>query len=83
MLILVSTSEQSCSALKRSKTYLPGSMKGKQLNNLIMPHFHKDKMGTMDMLEVTNDFVEWRDNRSQIYDCYGTSNCTEKASVKI
>ena len=40
-------------------------------------------MGTMDMLEVTNNFVEWRDNRSQIYDCYGTSNCTEIASVKI
>ena len=53
MLILVSTSEQLCSALKRSKIYLPGSMKGKQLNNLKMPHLHKDKIATMDLLKVT------------------------------
>ena len=46
---------------------------GKPLNNLIMPHFHKD----------TNNFVELRDNRSQIYSCYGTSNNIEIASVKM
>lgn len=46
---------------------------GKPLSNLIMPHFHKD----------TNNFVELRDNRSQIYSCYGTSNNIEIASVKM
>ena len=58
-------------------------MKGKQLNNLIIPHFYKDKIGTMNLLEVTNNFIKWRDNRSQIYNFDGTSNCTEIASVKI
>ena len=76
MLKLVSTNEQLYSCL-------PESMKGKLLNNLPMPHFHKDKIGRMDLLEVTNNFVELRDNRCQIYNCYDTSNTKEIVSVKM
>ena len=48
-----------------------------------MPHFHKDKIGTMDLLGVTNNCVELRDNRCHIYNCYNTSNTKEIVSVKM
>ena len=60
-------SERSFSALKRVKTYLRGSMKDKRLNNLMILHIHKEKTDAMDLVEVANKFVEWKDNRNQIF----------------
>ena len=59
-------SERSFSALKRVKTYLRGLMKDKRLNNLMILHIHKEKTDAMDLVEVANKFVEWKDKRNQL-----------------
>lgn len=74
-------SERSFSALKRVKTYLRGSMTDKRLNNLMILHVHKEKTDGMNLIEVANKFVDWKDNRSQIFGKFTKYDSTPKSKV--
>ena len=59
-------SERSFSALKRVKTYLKATTKEKRLNHLMILHVHNDRTDKIDLVDIANQFVEWKDNRVHI-----------------
>ena len=61
-LILISpasacTAERSFSALRRLKTYLRSCMSQKRLNHLMLGHIHKDRLGDIDSVSLSNLFI--------------------------
>ena len=63
MLVMPATnavSERSFSALKRVKTNLRGTAKEKWLNHLMILHVHKDRIDKIYLVDVANQFVEWK-----------------------
>ena len=61
------TSERSFSALRRAKSYLQSTMKQERLNNIMMLHVHKDRTDSLDLREVANEFVSYREQRKTVF----------------
>lgn len=57
-------SERSFSALKRVKTYLRSTTGDSRLNHLMMLHVHKDRTDALTLVDMANDFVGEKENRS-------------------
>ena len=51
------TSERSCSALHRLKTYLRSSMSQQRLNHLMLLHVHKERTDALDLEEAAREFI--------------------------
>ena len=60
-------SERSFSALKRITTYLRATSTDKRMNHLMLLHIHKDRLYSLDMVAVANEFVARFDSRRQIF----------------
>ena len=56
-------------------------MTDKRLNNLMILHVHKEKTDKMNLIEVANKFVEWKDNRNQIFGKFTKYDITPKSKV--
>ena len=76
------TSERSFSALRRAKSYLQSTMKQLRLNNIMMLHVHKTRTDSLDLVEVANEFVSFRDVRNSTF---GTSGpvCSAGSSEDV
>ena len=74
--------ERSFSALKRLKTYLRATTKEKRLNHLIILHAHKDRTDKIDLVDVANQFVEWKDNRAHIFGKFTCNDIKPKSEMK-
>ena len=57
------TSVRSFSALRRVKTYLRSTMSQERLNNLLVLHVHKEKVDSLALEKVAQDFVSGREGR--------------------
>ena len=68
-------SERSFSALKRVKTYLRATTKEKWLDHLMLLHVPKDRTDKIDLVDVANQLVEWKDNRVHIF---GKLTCNDE-----
>lgn len=55
------TSERSFSALRRVKTYLRTTMTQERLNHLMVLHVHRESTDAMDLREIANDFVSYKE----------------------
>lgn len=75
-------SERSFSALKRVKTYLRATTKQKRLNHLMILHVHKNKTDEIDLIKVANEFVEWKENRKNIFGRFSTNDMKPKNEMK-
>ena len=85
LLIMLATnalSERSFSALKRVKTYLRATTKEKRLNHLLILHVHKDKTDKIDLVDVGNQFVEWKDRRVHIFGKFTCNDIKPKGEMK-
>ena len=51
-------SKRSFSAMRRLKTYLRSSMGQKRLNHLMVLHLNKDKLDSLDLDAIGNEFVQ-------------------------
>lgn len=74
-------SERSFSALKRLKSYLRSTMTDQRMNNLMTLHVHKDKTDAIDMVAIANKFVEWKENRIQIFGRFSNSDVKPKCKL--
>ena len=61
------SSERSFSAMRRVKSYLRSMMKQERLNHLMLLHVHKELIDTLNLADVTNDFVSSSKNRLRIF----------------
>ena len=68
-------SERSFSALKRVKTYLRATTKEKWLDHLMILQVPKDRTDKIDLVDVANQLVEWKDNRVHIF---GKLTCNDE-----
>ena len=57
------TSERSFSALRRVKTYLRSTKSQERLNNLLVIHVHKEKVDSLALEKVAQEFVSGREGR--------------------
>ena len=59
LLVALATSaviERSCSALRRTKTWLRTTMTQKRLNNCMLLHVHKEKVDNLNIIDIANEF---------------------------
>ena len=75
-------SERSFSALKQVKTYLRATTKEKRLNHLMILHVYKDRADKIDLVDVANQFVEWKDNRVHIFGKLTCNDIKSKGEMK-
>ena len=75
-------SERSFSALKRVKTYLRAIAKEKRLNHLMILHVHQDRTDKIHLVDVANQFVEWKDNRVHIFGKFTCNDIKPKGEIK-
>lgn len=52
------TSEQSFSAMRQAKSYLQSTMRQQRLNNIMVHHVRKMCTDKLDLITVTNEFVD-------------------------
>ena len=74
------SSKRSFSALKRVKTYLRSSTSDSRLNHLLTLHVHQDKVDSMDIIGIANNFVERNDRRKQIFGHFTERDLCKKLS---
>ncbi len=60
-------SERSFSAMRRLKTYLRSSMGQKRLNHLMLLHLNKEKLDSLDLDAIGNEFVQGSEHRLRIF----------------
>ena len=75
-------SERSFSALRRVKTYLRATTTQKRLNHIMLMHIHKERTDKIDLIKVANEFVEWKDNRRQIFGTFSPTDISRRAANK-
>ena len=73
---------RSFSAMKRVKTYLRFATSDYQLNHFMVHHVHKDKADSLNVLEVTNAFVERNDFWHPIFGIFGEKDRVPKQGTK-
>jgi hypothetical protein len=61
------TPERSFSQLRRLKTYLRSTMQQKRLNSLLILSAYPDETDTLDIKEITNDFILKNDMRRKTF----------------
>ena len=49
-------SKRSCSALRRTNTWLRTTMTQKRLNNCMLLHVHREKVGNLNIIDIANQF---------------------------
>ena len=59
--------ERTFSGLRRVKTYLRPTMKQKRLNNLMIIHVHKERVDSLDIIDIANEFVNRNDSRKKTF----------------
>ena len=70
LLVLPATnasSERSFSALRQIKSYLRSTMGQERLNRLMTLHVHNDLIGSLDLVEVANQFVIGNEYRQRMF----------------
>ena len=75
-------SERSFSTLKWVKTYLRATTKEKWLNHLMILHVLKDRTYKIDLVDVANQFVEWKVNRVHIFGKFTCNGIKPKGETK-
>lgn len=75
-------SERSFSALRRVKTYLRATTTNKRLNHIMLMHIHKERTDKIDLIKVANEFVEWKDNRRQIFGTFSPSDISRRVACQ-
>lgn len=75
-------SERSFSALRRVKTYLRATTTQKRLNHIMLMHIHKERTDKIDLIKVANEFVEWKDNRRQIFGTFSPTDISRRAACQ-
>ena len=75
-------SERSFSALKRIKTYLRATSTDKRMNHLMLLHIHKDRLDSLDMVGVANEFVARFDSRRQIFGTVSKADTPKKVEMQ-
>ena len=61
------TSERSFSAMRRIKTYLRNSMTQNRLNHTMCINVHSEKVDSIDLKFLLNEFIDTNDRRKQIF----------------
>ena len=75
-------SERCFSTLKRVETYLRAATKEARLNHLMILHVHKDRTDKTDLVDVANQFVEWKENRVHIFGKFTCNDIKPKGEMK-
>ena len=60
-------SERSFCTMRRLYTYLRTNMRSTRLNNAMVLHIHKARLGKLSMVDVANDFVFESDHRKTLF----------------
>ena len=60
-------SEHSFCTMRRLYTYLRTNMRSSRLNNAMVLHMHKGRLGKLSMVDVSNDFVFESDHRKTLF----------------
>jgi len=55
--------ERSFSTMRRIKSYLRSTMRQDRLNHLMTLHIYQDKLDSLDLVSVANDFVSLNEHR--------------------
>ena len=63
-------SEKSFSALRHVKSYLRSTMTQERLNHYMLLNIHKEKVDSLNLKEVQNEFVSLSDHRIGIFAKY-------------
>ena len=61
------TAERSFSSLRRLKTYLRSTCGQLRLNNLAICHVHKDLVDEVNVNELMQEFILYRDTRGVVF----------------
>ena len=56
--------------------------KEKRLNHLMILHVHNDRTDKTDLVDVANQFVEWKDNRVHIFGKFTCNDIRLKGEMK-
>ena len=56
--------------------------KGKRLNHLMILHVQKDRTDKIDLVDVANQFVEWKDNSVHIFGKFTCNDIKPKGEMK-
>jgi hypothetical protein len=73
------TSERSFSALRRLKSYLRSTMSQSRLNHLMFIHVNHDKVDSLSLLDIGNNFVALSDHRKSVFGTFtGKDNTLSK-----
>ena len=59
--------ERSFSALRRLKTYLRSTMTQNRLNNVALPHVHKNDADGIDLHDIARDFITANNRRMHFF----------------
>lgn len=60
-------SERSCSALRRTKTWLRTTMCQERLNHCLILHTHQSRTDDLNLLSIASEFVEGNESRLRIF----------------
>ena len=60
-------SVNACSTMRRIKSYLRSSMRQDRLNHLMTWHIYQDKLDSLDLVSVANDFVSLNEHRRTFF----------------
>ena len=64
-------SERSFSAMRRLKTYLRSTMRQTRLNHVLLLNMHKERLDSLDLYIIANDFVRGNEHRLRIFGNFG------------
>lgn len=67
-------SERTFSALRRVKTYLRSTMSQARINHLMLLYVHCEMTDSLDLIQVTNDFVSGAEHRHNIFGTFKQSD---------
>ena len=45
-------------------------------------HIHKERTDKIDLIKVANEFVEWKDNRRQIFGTFSPTDISRRAACQ-
>ena len=48
----------------------------------MLMHIHKERTDKIDLIKVANEFVEWKDNRRQIFGTFSPTDISRRAACQ-
>ena len=63
-----------CNALRNVKSYLRSTMTQKRLNHLMVLYVHKNLTDSLDLVQVSNEFVSGSEHRMTVFGTFDTSD---------